>query len=84
MVSQASEKFKLAPIGVSDLPDVQAISIPDKISFNIEQPLTDKTNENSCVLTYYELGLEDCAKTKLTNEIVMEFLNEPFFNSLRT
>jgi len=51
----------------------------------IEQPLEDKSNENSCNISYYEVGVEGGdLKTKLTLAIVMQFLSEPFFNELRT
>jgi len=52
----------------------------------VEQPLADESNENSCLIAYYEAGLSDSTnkKLKLTNRVVMQFLQEPFFNELRT
>ena len=48
-------------------------------------PLEDKTNENSCVLTSYEVGpLQGDGKLYMTNLILMQYLNEPFFDDLRT
>lgn len=70
---------------IERLADVRTIAIEDGHSFLIERPLQDKNNENSCIVTYYEVGIEgDDLKQKLTNSIVMQFLNEPFFNELRT
>jgi insulysin len=47
--------------------------------------LEDKQNENSCNVTYYEVGVQgDDLMAKLTNSIVMQYLSEPFFNELRT
>ena len=70
---------------MEDLVDVRAIALEDGHSFLIEQPLEDKRNENSCIVTYYEIGVHgDELRQKLTNSIVMQFLGEPFFNELRT
>jgi len=48
-------------------------------------PLEDEANENSCVLTYYQAG---CAKGDikkgLVNQLVMQYIKEPFFDDLRT
>ena len=54
----------------------------------IESDLEDVTNQNSCVITYYEIGpasndVNDLEK-ELTNSIMMSVLKEPFFNELRT
>jgi secreted Zn-dependent insulinase-like peptidase len=75
----------LNPVKIEDLPDIRAIAIEDGYSYTIEKDLVDKTNENSCLVVYYEVGLEGSElKEKMTNSIVMQFLNEPFFNDLRT
>ena len=51
----------------------------------IERDLVDQNNENSCVITYYEIGqdVEDLYRP-LTNSIMMNIMKEPFFDDLRT
>lgn len=60
--------------------------IEDGRSFIVEKDLVDTTNENSCLITYYEVGARDSddLKLSLTNSIMMQMLSEPFFNELRT
>jgi hypothetical protein len=46
-----------------------------------EKELEDKENENSCMIAYYQVGPEGMdLKTKLTHSVVMQYLDEPFFN----
>ena len=73
----------LADVKIEELADVRAISLPAGTSLLIEQPLESKDNDNSCCLTYYEVGQVDL-KTKLVNQVVMQYLDEPFFDDLRT
>jgi len=54
-------------------------------AFHLEIPLEDKSNENSCNLTYYEVGaIGDDTKEKLINDILMQCFDEPFYADLRT
>lgn len=51
----------------------------------LEMPLEDKKNENSCTLTYYEIApIKGDYKQALVNDVMMQWLNEPFFDDLRT
>ena len=58
----------------------------DGHSFVVEKDLVDTENENSCLITYYEVGARDNndLRLSLTNSVMMQFLTEPFFNELRT
>ena len=58
LVESTREQFKLSSVRIEDLVDVRAIAIEDGHSFLIEQPLEDKTNENSCIVAYYEVGVQ--------------------------
>ena len=70
---------------IEDITDVQPIALKQGHSFVVEAPLQDKTNENSCNISYFEVGAAgDDLKKKLTLSIIMQFLKEPFFNALRT
>lgn len=78
-------KLKLEPVKIEDLAPIRTLALDEGHSFLIERELEDKTNENSCIITYYEAGLNnDDQKLYLTNLVVMQFLSEPFFNDLRT
>lgn len=84
-MENARGRFDLSPIRIEDLAGIRATAIEEGHSFHIEQNLEDDSNENSCAVTYYEVGVEgDSLNKKLTNTIMMQFLNEPFFNQLRT
>lgn len=82
----ARSSFSLKGVEVGDLADIRTLSIDSGHYYHIETPLEDKTNENSCAITYYEVGMPDESdiKKRLTNFVVMQFLQEPFFNDLRT
>jgi secreted Zn-dependent insulinase-like peptidase len=85
LVEKARSHFNLEHIKIEELADVRTMAIEDGHSFHVERSLEDKQNENSCNITYYEIGIQGSEKKeKLTNSIVMQFLSEPFFNELRT
>ena len=85
LVENARGKFDLSSIRIEDLAAIRGTAVEDGHSFHIEQSLVDSENDNSCAVTYYEVGVQgDSSKQKLTNNIVMQYLNEPFFNQLRT
>jgi insulysin len=47
----------------------------------------DSNNENSCLVSYYEYGRDegtDGGKMNLLNKLVMQYLQEPTFDQLRT
>lgn len=73
----------LADVKIEELADVRAVSLPAGTCLLIEQPLESKDNDNSCCFSYYEVGQIDL-KTKLVNQVVMQYLDEPFFDDLRT
>lgn len=85
LVEESRKKFDLNSIKIEELPELRTIALEEKKSFHIEIPLEDKSNENSCNLTYYEVGpIGDDSKEKLINDIVMQCLDEPFYADLRT
>jgi len=70
---------------VSKIGEVLPISMEKGTSLLLEMPLEDKTNENSCSLTYYEIEpIQGDLKQPLVNTVMMQYLNEPFFDDLRT
>ena len=54
--------------------------------YQLEIPLQDKSNENSCNMTIFEVGHIgfDDHKSAVLNELVMQYLDEPFYDDLRT
>ena len=86
LVKKSQDLLKLRAIRIEDLPEVRSILIEEGRSFIVEKDLVDKTNENSCLITYYEVGARDSddLKMSLTNSVMMQMLSEPFFNELRT
>jgi secreted Zn-dependent insulinase-like peptidase len=85
LVEESRKKFNLASIKIEELPELRTVALESNTSFHIEIPLEDKTNENSCNLTYFEVGpVGDNTKEKLINDIIMQFLDEPFYSELRT
>jgi hypothetical protein len=52
-------KLKLEPIKIEDLAPIRTIALDEGHSFLIERELEDKSNENSCIITYYEAGLNN-------------------------
>lgn len=47
----------------------------------------DASNENSCLLSFYQYGRqtnEDADKLNLLNQVALQYLNEPTFDQLRT
>jgi insulysin len=85
MVEKARELFNVKPVDKEDLVDIRCIALPSGVTHLLEIPLEDKTNENSCLVTHFEVGLEGFdLRTKLINDVVMQYLDEPTFNQLRT
>ena len=65
--------------------DVRCIAIPAGKAYLLEKIQDDKTNDNNCLISYFEVGLEGTdLKTKMTHYVVMQDLDEPTFNQLRT
>ena len=56
LVADSSKQLNLTPIQVENLAPVRTVAIEDGFSFLIERPLEDTTNENSCIITYFEVG----------------------------
>jgi len=72
MVEKARSLFSLIPADKDDLADVRCVSFKPSAHYSYEVSLTDNDNENSCLLSYFELGPEMMdLKTKLTHEVVM-------------
>ena len=72
LVERARETLKLKPVGREDLADVRCIAIPPNSHYLLEIPLEDRTNENSCLISYFEAGIEGMdLRKKLIHRVVM-------------
>jgi len=59
-------------LDVSNIGEVLPISMESGTSLLLEMPLEDKTNENSCSLTYYEIEpIQGDLKLSLVNTVMM-------------
>lgn len=63
---------------------MEPIQIKDGTSHLVEVVLEDQANDNSCILTYFEVGQDNDMRVSLIINIIMQYLNEPFFDDLRT
>jgi secreted Zn-dependent insulinase-like peptidase len=85
MVEKAREIFNIRSVDKEDLVDVRCVSLKGETNYLLEIPLDDKSNENNCLVSYFECGPEGLdLRTKLIHQVVMQFLDEPTFNQLRT
>lgn len=53
LVEQVKELLKLKSTNMKDLPLVQNIQLKEGQSVTVWDELEDKTNDNSCVVSYY-------------------------------
>jgi len=66
LVETARKTLNLKKVAKDDLVDVRCIAIPAGKSYLLEKIQDDKTNDNNCLITYFELGLEGTdLKTKM-------------------
>jgi len=85
LADQVKTKLNFNSCLVPSLPLARTVKLEPKTSYLLELPLEDETNENNCAVTYYQVGqMGDTLKLKLVNAIVMRYLDEPFFDNLRT
>ena len=85
LVKTTKEKFGLKGVKISDLPRVSMLKIEMGKSYQLDLPLKDEKNENACVLSYYQVGVVKLnIKLAMIYDVIMQFLNEPFFDDLRT
>lgn len=72
VVEKGRGVFNLQPTEKEDLSEVRTIALNPGVSYLFEIPLEDKTNENDCLISYFEhevVGMN--LKSKLIHEVVM-------------
>jgi secreted Zn-dependent insulinase-like peptidase len=85
MVHEVQQIISLSPIEVEDLLDVRPIKMEAGTCTSMMKKLEDENNANTCAVAHYEVGSKTAdLKAYLVNDIVMQYLNEPFFNDCRT
>ena len=72
LVEAARKTLDLKKVAKEDLVDVRCIAIPAGKTFLLEKIQDDKTNDNNCLISYFEVGLEGTdLKTKMIHYVVM-------------
>ena len=67
------------------LPQVQTLQLQEGQSVTVWDELEDKTNDNSCVVSYYQVGpVKHDYRRDLCLQIIAQYFEEPFFDDLRT
>lgn len=58
IMEKTRETLALKAADKEDLVDIRTIALPPNSSYLLESPLVDRSNENSCLISYFEAGLE--------------------------
>jgi len=75
IVEKTRSTLGLTNLPVTSIGDYQFIALEAGYSTLIVLPLEDKSNENSCSLTYYEVGpVKGDYKQTLVNKVMMQWL----------
>lgn len=84
-MEQVKELLKLKPTDMKTLPQVQNLALKEGESVTVWDELEDKTNDNSCVVSYYQMApVKDDYRRDLCLQIIAQHFEEPFFDDLRT
>jgi len=79
----------LQSVSKDDLPPVRLIDLSSQPQnfHRIDITVPEPTNENSCFVSFFQHSLDsdkDGGKKSLLNTLVMQFMQEPTFDQLRT
>lgn len=82
---QASSKFNLSSTERHHLNDWRVIQVP-KGEARLDFDVSDSTNENSALVSYFQRGLvaESDLKSAKMMDLIWQFLEQPTFDQLRT
>jgi len=89
IVDQAVTLLSLQPVPRDELTDVRVVdlsSLPENFH-RLDFTVQDASNENSCLVAYFQYGRDlgiDGGKNNLINQLVMQYMQEPTFDQLRT
>lgn len=79
-IDEARQIVGLKAVSKDSLSNVRCVQILGR-HHRVDFPVVDESNENSVLMTYYQFGLENMdPRSKLLNEICLQFLDEPTFN----
>lgn len=87
VAEKAVSALALKPVAVNELPVDQTTRLKEGKTITFEEPVRDEKNENSCALVLYQ---DDYADSKTTTkqyllvDVVAKFLEQAFFDDLRT
>lgn len=89
IVEQAIQLTGLQSIPKDELPSVRHIDLSHHTGnfHRLDFTVQEESNENSCLMSYYQYGLDketDGGRYDLLNQVVLQYLSEPTFDTLRT
>ena len=87
IAEDARTSFGIKCVARWELQDSRVVCLPKMTNANqrLDFPVVDESNENSVLLSYFQVGVEgENFKTRLLNDIVLQYMEEPTFNQLRT
>ena len=68
-----------------EIDPAEVIKLNKKKSYLVQKKLRDTENENSGLVTYFQRGnVGDDVKQKLVNGLMMQFIDQAFFDEIRT
>lgn len=84
-VETVRNNLALQPMELEDTVEVRVVSLPAGQALVRDSPLTDPNNNNSCLVTVFEIGPEgDDIHLGLQAAVMMQWMFQPFFDDLRT
>ena len=88
LVEDCRAQLPICAVARHELQDYRCVSLPEmsnKSNVRLDFPVAEESNENSCLLTYFQMGVEGKdSKMRLMNDIALQYMEEPTFNQLRT
>ena len=84
MVEQASLLLDLKSADLSSTPKPNALKLTSGEPIKVQQPLIDDLNENSCNLSYFEIGSKTNMTDKMITMLLWHYMGQQYFNEMRT
>lgn len=83
IAENARATFDLKTVARNEIQEFRKVKAPQgESSLNFD--LVDKTNENSCLISYFECGQNDDFKSANMVKMLQHYLEQPAFDQLRT
>lgn len=84
-VDTVRNNLGLKNMKIEDTVDVRVVSLPPGRALVRDSPLTDSNNNNSCLVTVFEIGPQGSdIHLGLQASVMMQWMFQPYFDDLRT